>query len=238
MIEFRKVTKVFGSGETTVRAVDDLPFLCPRGAFWALMGPSGSGKSTILHLTAGLTPPTSGSVVVDGTDIAGMNSRDAAALRRRRIGYVLQSFNLQPFLTVAENVGMPLVLDSLRQHEVNERVAQALATVTIGHRAAHLPAHLSGGEQQRVAIARALVIRPAILLADEPTGNLDRSSGRAVMDLLSEVNERTGVTVVLVTHDPVFAAYASRVLRLVDGRLQQDMTLDEKPTRGGRTAAG
>jgi putative ABC transport system ATP-binding protein len=225
VIEFRQVTKVFGSDETTVRAVNELSFVLPTGAFWALMGPSGSGKSTILHLIAGLTPPTSGSVLVEGADVAKMSSAEAAALRRRRVGYVLQTFNLLPFLTAEENVGMPLVLDGVKQREVDERVAAALAMVNMSQRAKHHPTHLSGGEQQRVAIARALVIRPAIILADEPTGNLDRAGGRAVMDLIQEVNERTQVTVLLVTHDPVFAACAQRVLRLVDGRLQQQMDL-------------
>jgi putative ABC transport system ATP-binding protein len=225
VIEFRNVTKVFGTGDTTVRAVAGLSFTCPPGAFWALMGPSGSGKSTVLHLIAGLTRPTSGTILVDGEDIAGMTESEAAALRRRRIGYVLQAFNLLPFLTAAENVGMPLVLDGVKQSEVDARVLEALAMVRMSHRGAHYPAHLSGGEQQRVAIARALVIRPSIVLADEPTGNLDRAGGRAIMDLIQDVNERTQVTVLLVTHDPVFAAYSQRVLRLVDGNLQQDMTL-------------
>jgi putative ABC transport system ATP-binding protein len=227
VIEFRGVTKIFGSGETRVAAVNELSFAIPRGAFWALMGPSGSGKSTILHLIAGLTPPTSGSVLVEGADVAKMNSAQAAALRRRRIGYVLQAFNLLPFLTAEENVGMPLVLDGVKQSEIDVRVAEALAMVNMSHRAAHHPTQLSGGEQQRVAIARALVIQPAIILADEPTGNLDRAGGRTVMDLIQEVNERTGTTVLLVTHDPVFAAYAKRVLRLVDGTLQQDMGLSD-----------
>ena len=229
MIEFQNVTKIFGKEETTVRAVDDLSFTCSEGSFWALMGPSGSGKSTILHLIAGLTPPTSGSVLVEGADVAQMTSVQAAALRRRRIGYILQSFNLLPFLTAAENVGMPLVLDGVKQAEVDSRVAEALEMVAMSHRASHQPNHLSGGEQQRIAIARALVIRPAIILADEPTGNLDRAGGRAIMDLILDVNERTGVTTLLVTHDPVFAAFARRVLRIVDGRLQQDMDL---PGRG------
>jgi putative ABC transport system ATP-binding protein len=227
VIEFRDVSKIFGSGETRVAAVNKLSFTIPRGAFWALMGPSGSGKSTILHLIAGLTPPTSGSVLVEGADVAKMNSAQAAALRRRRIGYVLQSFNLLPFLTAEENVGMPLVLDGVKQREIDTRVADALAMVNMSHRAAHHPAQLSGGEQQRVAIARALVIRPAIILADEPTGNLDRAGGRTVMDLVQDVNERTGTTVLLVTHDPVFAAYSKRVLRLVDGALQQEMGLTD-----------
>ncbi len=225
MIEFQTVTKVFGSGETQVTAVNQLTFTCPRGAFWAIMGPSGSGKSTVLHLIAGLTPPTHGRVLVEDADVAKMSSAEAAALRRRRIGYILQSFNLMPFLTAEENVGMPLVLDGARSPDVEARVNDALMTVGMVHRAKHLPTQLSGGEQQRVAIARALVIRPAIVLADEPTGNLDRTSGRAVMDLLQEINERLSVTVLLVTHDPVFAAYSARVLRLVDGSLRQDVTL-------------
>ena len=228
MIAFRHVSKVFGSGDTVVRAVDNLSFECPAGGFWALTGPSGSGKSTVLHLIAGLTPPTSGRVLVDGADVAGMTAAESAALRRRRIGYILQSFNLLPFLTARENVGMPLVLDGVRQAEVDARVHDALTLVNLAHRAGHHPTHLSGGEQQRLAIARALVIRPAIILADEPTGNLDRAAGRQLMDLIGEINERTGVTVLLVTHDPVFAAYAHRVLRLVDGALGQDMALVDK----------
>ena len=228
MIAFRHVSKVFGSGDTVVRAVDNLSFECPAGGFWALTGPSGSGKSTVLHLIAGLTPPTSGRVLVDGADVAGMTAAESAALRRRRIGYILQSFNLLPFLTARENVGMPLVLDGVRQAKVDGRVNDALALVNLAHRAGHHPTHLSGGEQQRLAIARALVIRPAIILADEPTGNLDRHAGRQLMDLIGDINERTGVTVLLVTHDPVFAAYAHRVLRLVDGALGQDMALVDK----------
>ncbi|HYR95089.1 MAG TPA: ABC transporter ATP-binding protein [Candidatus Binatus sp.] len=232
MIQFRNVTKVFGSGQASVRAVNDLSFTCPQGAFWAIMGPSGSGKSTILHLIAGLTPPTSGQVLVGGDDVARMTPTEAATLRRRRVGYVLQTFNLMPFLTAAENVGMPLVLDGVRQAEVEARVREALDLVHMSHRAGHYPSHLSGGEQQRLAVARALVIRPAIVLADEPTGNLDRANGRAVMDLVQDVNERTSVTVLLVTHDPVFAAYATRVLRLVDGALQENMDLaDDEPDR-------
>ena len=225
MIEFRGVTKIFGSDDTRVTAVNDLTLTIPSGAFWALMGPSGSGKSTVLHLIAGLTPPTSGSVLVEGADVTRMNSAQAAALRRRRIGYVLQAFNLLPFLTAAENVGMPLVLDGIKQAEVDARVDDALAMVNMSHRASHHPTQLSGGEQQRIAIARALVIKPAIVLADEPTGNLDRAGGRAVMDLIQDLNEKTGVTILLVTHDPVFAAFAERVLRLVDGTLVHDTPL-------------
>ena len=237
MIAFRHVSKVFGSGDTVVRAVDNLSFECPAGGFWAFTGPSGSGKSTVLHLIAGLTAPTSGRVLVDGADVAGMTAAESAALRRRRIGYILQSFNLLPVLTARENVGMPLVLDGVRQAEVDARVHDALELVNLAHRAGHHPTHLSGGEQQRLAIARALVIRPAIILADEPTGNLDRAAGRQLMDLIAEINERTGVTVLLVTHDPVFAAYAQRVLRLVDGALGQDMALVDKQRDLARAVA-
>jgi len=236
VITLRQATKTFGAGATVVRAVDGVSFICPAGAFWALMGPSGCGKSTVLHLIAGLTPPTSGQVVVDGADVAAMTPAESAALRRRRIGYVLQSFNLLPFLTARENVGMPLVLDGVRQAEVDARVDAALAMVRMEHRADHHPPHLSGGEQQRLAIARALVIQPAIVLADEPTGNLDRAAGRQIMDLIHDVNERTGVTVLLVTHDPVLAACAHRVLRMVDGRLRQEMALD-RDARGVATVA-
>jgi putative ABC transport system ATP-binding protein len=235
MIEFRGVSKTFGSGGTCVRAVDHLSFTCPHGAFWAIMGPSGSGKSTILHLIAGLTAPSSGSIMVEGSDVTRMSPSEIATLRRRRVGYVMQAFNLLPFLTVAENVGMPLVLDGVADAEVRQRTAAAMELGNIAHRAAHTPPHLSGGEQQRAAIARALVIRPAILLADEPTGNLDRAGGRAIMDLLQELNERIAVTVLLVTHDPVFAASAHRVLRLVDGQLQHDLELSPEGAAAGST---
>jgi putative ABC transport system ATP-binding protein len=225
MIELRGVTKVFGSGHTAVRALNDLSFTCPRGAFWSIMGPSGCGKSTVLHLIAGLTPPTSGAVMVDGLNIATMNPPEIAALRRRRIGYVMQTFNLLPFLTVEENVTLPLEIDGVTDRESCARAEAALAQVNIAHRAAHYPSHLSGGEQQRVAIARALVIEPSIVLADEPTGNLDRSNGRAIMDLIQDLNEQIGVTVLLVTHDPSFAASAQRILRMLDGALEESLDL-------------
>ena len=237
MITFDRVSKVFGDGDTAVHAVNDLSFTIPRGDFWSLMGPSGSGKSTVLHLIAGLTPPTSGRVLVEQLDVSELNPSEAARLRRRRIGYVLQAFNLLPFLTAAENIAMPLVLDGVRQADVDQRVKSTLELVDMSHRAKHKPSELSGGEQQRVAVARALVINPAIVLADEPTGNLDRATGRAVMDLIQEVNERTGVTVLMVTHDPIFAACAKRVIRLVDGKLDQDILLDEDDELDGGVRA-
>ena len=231
MIEFRDVTKVFGSGATQVTAVNGLSFSCAQGSFYALTGPSGSGKSTVLHLIAGLTAPSSGTVLIEGADVARMTAAESALMRRRRIGYVLQTFDLLPFLSARANVAMPLVLDGIPRREVHDRVSEALDVVNMLGRAEHDPTELSGGEQQRVAIARALVIRPAILLADEPTGNLDRTAGRAIMDLFRDVNARTGVTIVLVTHDQVFASYGHRILHLVDGALDQDITLDDSPSR-------
>jgi len=222
MIELHHVTKVFGQEATAVRAVNDLSFTCPRGGFWAIMGPSGSGKSTVLHLIAGLTAPTSGSILVEGTDVATMSQAAAAALRRRSIGYVMQAASLLPFLTVEQNVSVPLMLAGVPARARGERVARALERANISHRSAHRPSHLSGGEQQRVAIARAIVMEPPIILADEPTGNLDQDGGHAVMDLIQDLNEDLGVTVLMVTHDPVFAACAQRVMRVVDGALEHD----------------
>ncbi len=166
---------------------------------------------------------------VDGTNVATMTPTESALMRRRKIGYVLQTFDLIPFLSARANVAMPLVLDGVPKAEIEARVDEALGVVAIGHRGAHEPAELSGGEQQRIAIARALVIRPAVLLADEPTGNLDRNAGRAIMDLFQDINTQTGVTILLVTHDPVFAAYGHRILHLVDGALDQDIELGEVP---------
>jgi putative ABC transport system ATP-binding protein len=226
MIELTDVTKSFGEGAATVRAVDGLSMRIPDGAFWAIMGPSGAGKSSVLHMIAALTPPDSGSIRVDGVEVTELDEQGASLLRRTKIGYVFQTFNLLPFLTAEENVAMPLVLDGEPEALVRERTAEALELVGMAHRAKHRPGEMSGGESQLVAVARALVIHPTIVLADEPTGSLDRSSGRQVMELIRDVNEKTGVTVLMVTHDPVFAAYADRVLRLVDGKLDQDTELD------------
>lgn len=229
MMALEHAMKVFGNGDTAVRAVDDLSFTCVRGTFCAVMGPSGSGKSTILHLLAGLTAPSQGRVIVDEMDIASMSEGNLAELRLQRIGYVMQTANLLPYLTVEQNVTVPLMLARVPMRERRERAYHALERANIQHRAAHRPSHLSGGEQQRVAIARAVVMNPPILLADEPTGNLDQDGGHAVMDLIQDLNEDLGVTVLMVTHDPVFASCAQRILRIVDGRLDHDQRFEREP---------
>ena len=227
VIRFDHVTKVFGSGPTTVRAVSDVSFEIPSGAFWSVMGPSGSGKTSLLHLIAGITHPSSGHVFVDGIDVAALGREQTAELRRRKVGYVFQAFNLLSYLSVERNVAMPLVLDGAKAQVVRERVARMLKLLGLEGRRHHTASELSGGEQQRVAIARALVIEPSVLLADEPTGNLDTSASQAILELISRMNSELGVTVLLVTHDPVCTAYAQYALRLVDGRVTQTIPMDD-----------
>lgn len=225
MIEVKHLSKVFGRGDTAVHAVDDITFALPPRTFTAITGPSGSGKSTVLHLIAGLTPASGGSIIVDGRDVTSATPEESARMRLRDVAYVMQHFSLLPFLSAFDNAAMPLRLDELDESEIEERVLEVLGLVDMQNRTRHRPSELSGGEQQRVAIARALAINPRVLLADEPTGNLDQAAGVSVMDLLQDVNETTGVTILLVTHDPKFAARADRVIRLVDGRIDQDMDL-------------
>src|SRR4051812_34463110 len=216
-VALRDVRKVYGEGEGAVVALDGVNIGFAPGSFTAIMGPSGSGKSTFLHVAAGLDRPTSGTVVLSDTELTRLNERRLTILRRKQIGFVFQAFNLMPSLTVAQNIGLPLRLDGRRARR--SEVREVAARVGLGERLRHRPSQLSGGQQQRVAIARALVARPAVLFADEPTGALDRSSGRGVLGLLREVVDDDGHTVVMVTHDPVAAAHADRVLLLADGQL-------------------
>jgi putative ABC transport system ATP-binding protein len=218
VIGVRGLVKVFGTG-LGVEALRGLNLDVSAGEFVAITGASGSGKSTLLHLLAGLDQPTAGSIRVNGIDLAQMNEDERARLRRRRLGLVFQAFHLMDTLTAEENVALPLVLRRRPPAEVSERAVQALTRVGLAHRTAHLPDQLSGGEQQRVAIARALVIDPVILLADEPTGNLDSVQAGLVMDLLRGLVTDHGQTLVMVTHDPNHAARADRVLCLHDGLL-------------------
>ena len=216
-VALRDVRKVHGKGDGAVVALDGVSVALPRGSFTAIMGPSGSGKSTFLNVAAGLDRPSSGTVALGDTDLSSLSERRLTILRRRRIGFVFQAFNLLPSLTVAQNIALPLRLDGhgLRRADVREVAAR----VGLEKRLPHRPSQLSGGQQQRVAIARALITRPEVVFADEPTGALDTGTGREVLALLREVVERDGHTVVMVTHDPAAATYADRVILLADGRL-------------------
>src|SRR3954469_224403 len=216
-IGLRDVRKVYGKGEGSVVALDGISLDIAPGSFTAIMGPSGSGKSTFLHVAAGLDRPTSGTVALAGTELAGLSERRLTILRRERIGFVFQAFNLMPSLTVTQNIGLPLRLDGRRPRR--SEVRAVAARVGLEERLRHRPAQLSGGQQQRVAIARALIARPEVVFADEPTGALDSRTGREVLALLREVVDADGHTVVMVTHDPVAAAHADRVVLLADGRL-------------------
>jgi putative ABC transport system ATP-binding protein len=216
-VALRDVRKVHGRGDGAVVALDGVSARIEPGSFTALMGPSGSGKSTFLNVAAGLDRPTSGTVALGGTDLAGLSERRLTILRRESIGFVFQAFNLLPSLTVAQNIALPLRLDGRRVPR--SAVREVAARVGLERRLRHRPSQLSGGQQQRVAIARALVTEPEVVFADEPTGALDTHTGREVLSLLREVVDRDGHTVVMVTHDPVAAAYADQVVMLADGRV-------------------
>lgn len=219
LLELTGVSKRFHRGHEEVVALDDVSLAVDEGEFVALVGPSGSGKSTLLHLAGGLDTPDRGTVAVAGRDLAGMKVGERARLRRREIGFVFQFFHLIPILSVAENVGLPLMLDGKR---ADGEVASLLDRLGLGHRADHLPGELSGGEMQRAAIGRALIAEPQLLLADEPTGNLDSATGREILDVLCEVAADAGAAVVIVTHDPDVARRAQRILHLRDGRLVEE----------------
>ncbi|MER5834001.1 ABC transporter ATP-binding protein [Streptomyces sp. NPDC002130] len=217
-VRLDSVTRRYGS----LTALDGVSLSFPAGTFTAVMGPSGSGKSTLLQCAAGLDRPTSGSVTVGGTELTGLSERRLTLLRRERVGFVFQAFNLLPSLTAEQNVALPLRLAGRRVPTA--RVRQALGQVGLADRARHRPTQLSGGQQQRVALARALITRPDVLFGDEPTGALDTRTGREVLEMLRGMVDREGQTVVMVTHDPVAAAYADRVVFLVDGRVSGELT--------------
>ncbi|WP_182113523.1 MULTISPECIES: ABC transporter ATP-binding protein [unclassified Actinotalea] len=221
----RALVKVYGRGETAVRALDGVDVDLERGELTAIMGPSGSGKSTLMHCLAGLDTPTSGRVVVDGADVGRMNQRSLTRLRRTRIGFVFQAFNLIPTLTAEENITLPL--DIARTPVDRAWFDTVVDAVGLRDRLSHRPAELSGGQQQRVACARALVSRPAVVFADEPTGNLDSRSSGEVLGFLRRSVDELDQAVVMVTHDPTAASYAHRVLFLADGRVVGEL---ERPT--------
>jgi len=221
MIELKGLTRHFRVGDQTVRALEAVTLTIPDGGYVAIMGPSGSGKSTLLHLLGCLDRPTSGSYRLDGREVADLGEEDLAQVRGHRIGFVFQFFHLVPRLSAAANVELPMVLAGVRPPERRERVTAALAAVGLTDRADHRPDQLSGGQRQRVAIARATVMKPSILLADEPTGNLDRASGHEIIELLEQMN-RDGLTLIVVTHDPEVGHRAGRVVQLVDGSIVHD----------------
>ncbi len=219
IVEVRELSKVYLQGETNVVALNRVSVGIQAGEFVVLMGPSGSGKSTLLHLIAGIDRPTSGQVLVRGINVANLNESALAEWRNRNVGFVFQSFNLIPVLTAAENVELPLLLTSLSSRQRREHVAAALDLVGLTERAKHLPRQLSGGQEQRVAIARALVTDPLLVVADEPTGNLDSKSATDVLTILQSLSREANKTVIMVTHDPKAAAFGSRQLHLEKGEI-------------------
>ncbi len=237
VLQAEKLSKQYHMGTVTVDALRGVDFHIEAGEFVAIMGPSGSGKSTLLHLLGGLDNPTSGDVLLDGRRYRGMSDDQLTLIRRRQIGFIFQFFNLLPTLTAAENVALPLVIDGKRP--TPERVADLLALIGLGDRHDHRPHQLSGGQQQRVAIARALVTQPKIVLADEPTGNLDSQSGQAVLDLLRRACDEHDQTIIMVTHDHHAAATADRVVFLKDGGIVNtlDMNMTDGKTRTQTVAA-
>jgi putative ABC transport system ATP-binding protein len=215
------LSKVYGEGQAEVRAVDGITLQVPTGSYTAVMGPSGSGKSTLLHCLAGLDRPTSGTVRIGGTDLATLKDKELTELRREQVGFVFQAFNLVPTLTARENIVLPLRLG--RRDPDPGWLDTVVGALGLGDRLGHRPAELSGGQQQRVAVARALVSRPQLVFGDEPTGNLDRSSGHELLTLLRRSVDELGQTIVMVTHDPAAAATADRVWFLADGRVVDEL---------------
>jgi putative ABC transport system ATP-binding protein len=223
MIQLEHVSRIYLMGEEELHALNDVSEVIDAGEYVAVMGPSGSGKSTMLNLLGCLDRPTEGVYRLDGEEVGSLPEDEVSAIRRHKIGFVFQTFHLVPRLSAAENVAFPMVFAGISRTERRERVAAALEAVGLAKRASHRPAELSGGECQRVAIARAMVMQPQVILADEPTGNLDSAAGRQVMDLLERMN-RGGLTLIVVTHDPAIAARAGRALIMRDGSIVERLT--------------
>jgi putative ABC transport system ATP-binding protein len=237
LVQTQNLTKIYGSGSTAVTALDHVNIKIHDGEFVAIMGPSGCGKSTLLHLLGGLDTPSEGKVVIDGTSIAEMRDDKLTELRRRRIGFVFQFFNLIPVLTAVENAALPVTLDGVKPAEAATRAKAWLARFGLGERLSSRPDQLSGGEQQRVAIARALVAEPSLILADEPTGNLDTRSGDEIAGLLRNVSKQYNRTIIMVTHDPRIAAYSDRIIFLKDGKVVDETLLEKKSNRNAQIVA-
>ena len=220
ILRIEHLSKIYGKGDTEVRALDDVSFTVPKGQFVAIIGPSGSGKSTLLHILGGVDTPTDGHVYVDGTDITTLDETALAIFRRRQIGLIYQFYNLIPILTVEENMTLPLLLDDKKVDQAHfDSLVQVLG---LQHRLGHLPSELSGGQQQRVSIGRALMNNPAILLADEPTGNLDSKNSKEIVELLRQFNKALNQTVIIIPHDERIALDADRVIAVEDGKIVKD----------------
>lgn len=226
IIEVKNLSKVYGSGDAKVTALDSVNITIEAGQFVAVMGPSGCGKSTLLHLIGGLDRPTSGTIFIEGNDISRMSDNTLTELRRRKMGFVFQFFNLLPVLDAIENTALPLILDGVKPEAARAKASEWLAHNKLGDRGSHRPNELSGGQQQRVAISRAMVSDPIIVLADEPTGNLDSRSGDEIASALRKIVSDWGRTVLMVTHDPRIAAYADRIIFLKDGKVLDDTLLN------------
>jgi putative ABC transport system ATP-binding protein len=222
LIELRTVTKVYGSGQAAMQALRGVSLRIAIGEFVAVMGPSGCGKSTCMNILGCLDLPTQGSYLFEGTDVGRLSSNGRALLRRHKLGFVFQGYNLLNRTSALENVELPLIYQGLAAGERRTRARTALASVGLAGWENHTQAELSGGQQQRVAMARAVVTRPHVLLADEPTGNLDTARSREIMDLLTHFNREQGLTIVMVTHEPDMAAYANRIIRFIDGHIDED----------------
>jgi len=220
LLEVKNLTKTYGKGSTLVKALDDVSFSVEKGEFVSIVGASGSGKSTLLHILGGVDTPTSGKVYVDGVDVYKLNESNLAIFRRRQVGLIYQFYNLIPILNVTENITLPILLDNKKIDE--DYLNEILKTLGIDKRVNHLPNELSGGEQQRVSIGRALMNRPAILLADEPTGNLDSKNSSEIVELLKLSNKKYNQTIIMITHDPNLALVADRIITLSDGKIILD----------------
>ena len=223
LLRIEHLTKVYGSGENEVRALDDISFSVPKGQFLAIIGPSGSGKSTLLHILGGVDRPTSGTVWVDGQDVYAQNEEQLAVFRRRQVGLVYQFYNLIPVLNVTENMTLPLRMDGRKVDP--QRLAEMVEILGLQGRERHLPHQLSGGQQQRVSIGRALMNTPAVMLADEPTGNLDSKNSQEIVELLRLSNQKYGQTLIIITHDENIALQADRIIAIEDGRITRDEVL-------------
>lgn len=224
VLQTKNLTKHYRQGKTIVKALDGVTMSVERGEFISIMGRSGSGKSTLLHLLGTLDRPTSGEVILEGTDIAKLPGGKLPEIRRRKLGFIFQEYNLIPTLTALENVELPLKYAGVGRGKRRDLAKKALQAVGLGERMTHRPAELSGGEQQRVAVARAIAPRPAIILADEPTGEVDTHTAQEILDLMKELNRRRKLTFVIITHDPLVSSQTSRIIRLSDGKIQEIVT--------------